>query len=149
MKDVAINRKARHDYEIIEKLEVGIALFGSEVKSIRNGHLSLKESFVSLTDNSMTWKQGFIKRYEQANSFKEIDETRDRKLLAHKREIESYKKRVDQKGLTVVVLRVYLSDRNILKMEIALAKGKNAADKRHALKEKDQKRDVDRAMKDY
>jgi len=147
-KIISKNRKASFNYEFIETLEVGIVLFGSEVKSIKSGSVSLKESYVDIVGNELVWKQGFVKFYENKNSFDSFSEIRERKLLAHKKEILRLKKSISLKGYTLVPVSIYELN-GFLKMEIALAKGRKKYDKRADLKEKDQKRTVERELKNY
>lgn len=139
---VAENRKARHDFEILDKLETGIALTGTEVKSVRGGSMSLAESYVRVT-NSELWLEGcHIAPYQQA-SVENHDPTRRRKLLAKRNEIEKLAKRVEEKGLTLVPLAAYFSGR-YLKIEVGVARGRKTYDKRHAIKEKETKRRMKR-----
>jgi len=146
MKKIAKNKKAAFDYEFIETLEVGIVLFGSEVKSIKSGSVSLKKSYIDIVENELVWKQGYIKHYENKNTFDSFSETRERKLLAHKKQIQKFKKNISLKGYSLIPISIYeLNGR--LKMEIALAKGRKLHDKREYLKEKDQKRSIDREFK--
>jgi len=146
MENITKNKKASFDYEFIETLEVGIVLFGSEVKSIKSGSVSLKESYIDIIDNELIWKQGYIKHYENKNTFNSFSETRERKLLAHKKQILKFKKSISLKGFSLIPISIYeLNGR--LKMEIALAKGRKLYDKRTYLKEKDQKRSIDREFK--
>jgi len=146
MENITKNKKASFDYEFIEILEVGIVLFGSEVKSIKSGSVSLKESYIDIIDNELIWKQGYIKHYENKNTFNSFSETRERKLLAHKKQILKFKKSISLKGFSLIPISIYeLNGR--LKMEIALAKGRKLYDKRTYLKEKDQKRSIDREFK--
>jgi len=129
------NRKASHQYEILECFEAGIMLVGSEVKSIRAGHASLSESWVDISDKGELWWVGaHINEYVQANQFNHIP-ARRRKLLAHRHEIEKMQKAVEQKGLTVVPLKLYFKKRNA-KLEIAICRGKKQHDKRQELLEK-------------
>jgi SsrA-binding protein len=143
-KVVATNRKARHDYFLLETLEAGIALQGSEIKSIRAGQISLKEAYVRI-DGEQAWLvNAHVAPYDPA-SRENHDPLRDKKLLLHKKEIKKLWDEVRQKGTTIIPLRVYLS-RGRAKVEIAVAKGKRKYDKRQDLKKKDAQREIDRAL---
>ncbi|EFR30828.1 SsrA-binding protein SmpB [Eremococcus coleocola] len=145
-KPLASNRKARHDYEILETLEAGIALTGTEIKSVRQGKMNLQDGYISFYGGQAWLKAAHISPYEQGNIFNH-DPVRDRKLLLHKREILKWDQELRQKGLTAVPLKVYLV-RGRAKLLIGLARGKNKYDKRQSLKQDQAKRDIDRAMKD-
>lgn len=144
------NRKARHDYFIEETLECGIELLGNEVKSIRAGKVSLKESWVDIKDGQLLIKQMHIAKYETASwqsAFNsELSETRDRKLLAHKHEIRKLGQNIQIEGYTIIPLKMYMHNGKI-KVLIGLAKGKHNYDKRNSLKDKQIKRDIDRIIK--
>ena len=143
-KVVATNRKARHDYFLLETLEAGIALQGSEIKSIRAGQISLKEAYVRI-DGEQAWLvNAHVAPYDPA-SRENHDPLRDKKLLLHKKEIKKLWDEVRQKSTTIIPLRVYLS-RGRAKVEIAVAKGKRKYDKRQDLKKKDAQREIDRAL---
>ncbi len=140
IKPVADNRKARHDYFLLEKLETGIELAGTEVKSIRNGRVNLSDSYAAVEEGQL-WLHGMhISPYEQGNRFNK-DPLRTRRLLAHKREILRLYGRVRQEGLTLVPTRLYFKNGRV-KVEIALAKGKKNYDKRDAAA----KREADRVI---
>lgn len=142
MKVVATNRKARFEYFLLETYEAGIALQGSEIKSIRAGQISLAEAYVQ-TDGKEAWLiNAHIAPYEQANRFNH-DPRRPRKLLLHKREIRELWNAVRQKGVTIVPVQVYLKDGKA-KVEIAVAKGKKLYDKRHEIAKRDQTREMER-----
>lgn len=144
---IARNRKAFHDYHIGETLEAGIVLQGSEIKSIRAGNVNLQDSYVTFR-NGEAWLVGaHIAGYHQA-SYQDHDPRRDRKLLLHKREIARLRSQVEQRGYTCVPTRLYLKN-NRAKVEIALAKGKRQYDKRHAIRERETNREIERAMKDF
>nr|WP_072537340.1 SsrA-binding protein SmpB [Anaerococcus mediterraneensis] len=147
MKLLANNKKAYHDYFIEEKYEAGLSLVGSEVKSIKQGKVSIKEAFISDKNGEMFVYGMHVTPYSEAYDQK-IDPTRTRKLLLHKKEINSLigKKTID--GYTLVPLRVYDKD-GLIKIEIALAKGKKQYDKRESIKRKDDKRRIERALKNY
>lgn len=141
MKDIAVNKKAYHDYFIEDTYEAGMSLMGSEIKSIRNGKVSLKEAYVSFVSGEAFIKDMHIAQYQDA-SYNNHDETRERRLLLHKREITKLSSKVKVQGYTCVPLRLYFKDGRV-KLEIALAKGKSLYDKR----ETDKKRDMERQAK--
>jgi len=145
IKVVATNRKAKFEYFLIETFEAGISLQGSEIKSIRAGQISLKEAYVQ-TDGEEAWlMSAHIAPYEQANRFNH-DPVRPRRLLLHKREIRQLWDDVRQKGMTIIPTRVYLKSGRA-KVEIALARGKKAYDKREAIAKRDRARDSAREMR--
>jgi len=130
------NRKASHQYEVLECFEVGIMLAGSEVKSVRAGQISISESWVDISEKGELWLVGaHINEYLQANQFNHIP-ARRRKLLAHKHEIEKIQKSIEVKGLTIIPLKLYFKNRHA-KLEIAICRGKKQHDKRQDLIEKD------------
>ena len=137
---VVSNRKARFNYEILSKLTAGIVLKGCEVKSVRAGNINLNESFVVLRNNEAYLKNCYIKPYCAENNFTESP-TRDRKLLLNKAEIIRLKQKVSEKGLALIALKVFF-ERNLVKVEIALARGKKLYDKKQTLKERDIKREA-------
>lgn len=143
---VATNRQARHDYFIEETFEAGLALTGTEIKSIRAGRLNLREAYARI-DGDEAWLVGMhISPYDQAGAYFQHDPLRPRKLLLHRREIAYLRAQLGQKGLTLVPLRLYLK-RGKAKLEIGLAKGKKLYDKRDALAARDARRDIDRALR--
>ena len=144
-KTIADNRKARHDYELYDRYEAGLELKGTEIKSIRRGKVQLKDSYISFYNNEAYIKGMHISPYEFGNIFNH-DETRDRKLLLHKKEIRKLYQDTRIKGYTVVPARLYLS-KGLAKLEIALAKGKNLHDKRESQKAKDAKSEIEKALK--
>lgn len=144
-KIVAENRKARHEYELYDRYEAGLELKGTEIKSIRNGKVQLKESYISFQGGQAYIKGMHISPYEFGNRFNH-DEMRDRRLLLHKQEIMKLEQAARIKGYTVVPVSLYLS-KGLAKLEIALAKGKNLHDKREAQKERDAKREIAKALK--
>ncbi|WP_071441301.1 SsrA-binding protein SmpB [Traorella massiliensis] len=146
-KSVAENRKAYHEYFIEDRFEAGIVLRGTEIKSVRKGHVQLKDSYVSFVNGEAFIKEMHISPYEYGNIFNH-DETRERKLLLHRDEIRKLSDKVKLKGYTVVPLSMYLHN-GYAKMEIALAKGKDLHDKRNSEKEKTAKREIEKAMKNY
>lgn len=141
---IATNKKAFHDYFIEETYEAGIQLVGSEVKSIRMGAVNLKDSYVAVKDGELILINAHISPYVKG-SFFNPDPRRNRRLLMHKKEIVRLKSKIEQKGYTLVVTKMYFKDA-IVKVEIGLAKGKELYDKRKTLKEKQQKRDIMRAL---
>lgn len=143
--DLIKNRKAFHDYEIIETQEAGIHLLGTEVKSLRNHGGSLQDAYVALYHGEAWLKNCSIAPYRFGNIYNH-EEKRERKLLLHKREIAKLKVLVEEKGYTIIPLAMYFSKSHI-KVRIAVARGKKAYDKRAALKSRDAKREIDRAMK--
>jgi SsrA-binding protein len=141
---VASNRRARHDYDILETVEAGIALAGSEVKSLRAGKVQLRDSFARVQDGEV-WLLGMhVAPYAFATGFGAVDPDRPRKLLLHRRQIDSLGAQVAQQSLTLVPLALYFKDGRA-KVELALARGRRNYDKRHAIAERDARRDVDRA----
>ncbi|MCL2556008.1 MAG: SsrA-binding protein SmpB [Firmicutes bacterium] len=148
MKIIEKNKKAFFDYEIEEKYEAGIVLKGWEVKSIKAGDVSLKESFCFVFGGEVFLKNAHIAPYKMGVAFEKQDSRQDRKLLLNKREINKLIGKIKEKGLTVVPLMIYLKNGRI-KMEIALAKGKKLFDKKQSIKEKDIKRDQEREMSRY
>lgn len=146
VKIIAKNQKAYHEYFIEEKFEAGIELFGTEVKSIRAGTVSLKEAWCQIKNGELWIKQMHISPYEQGNIFNK-DPLRPKRLLMHKREIMRLFGKVKQEGFSIIPLSVYLNGARV-KVEIALAKGKKLYDKRDDQAVKDAKRQMDRAMKE-
>ncbi len=149
MKIVARNKKAFHDFEILDKYEAGIELKGSEVKAIRMGRVNLKDSYVKIKDGEAWWMQGHISNLETTNVYFKHDETRPRKLLLHKREIGKLAGMTSEKGYSIVPIDLHFNNKNKAKLTIAVAKGKQLHDKRQALKEKQLKREAASAMKKY
>jgi ssrA-binding protein len=145
IKLIANNKKAYFDYFILENYEAGIELFGTEVKSIRIGHCSIKESWIRIEKNEIYIMGMHVNPYEKGNIFNK-DPLRVKKLLMHKNEIIKIGSKVQEKGLTLVPLKVYLKG-SLVKVEIGLARGKKNYDKRESLAKKDHKREVDRALK--
>jgi SsrA-binding protein len=143
-RDIAVNRRAYHDYFIDEKLEAGIMLTGPEVKSVRGGRANLRDGFVRIDGNAAWLENVHISPYEQANVMN-VEPIRPRKLLMHRREIASLIGKVRQKGYTLIPLRLYFK-RNHAKVEVGLARGKREYDKREAIAERDAKREIARAM---
>lgn len=147
MKILANNKKAKHDYFLEEKYEAGIELKGNEVKSIREGKVSIKESHVGDYKGELFIYNMNVTPYEQSYE-KNIDPIRTRKLLLHKKEIYKLIGKVSQAGYTMIVNKIYLKE-GLIKAEIALAKGKKIYDKRETIKKNDAKRKIERALKNY
>ena len=145
MKDIAVNKKAYHDYFIEDKYEAGMALLGTEIKSIRMGKVSMKEAYVSFSNGEAFVKDLHIAQYKEA-TYNNHDETRDRKLLLHKREIDKLSSKVKLQGYTCIPLRMYFSNGRV-KLEIALAKGKTLYDKRESQKKKSMERQASAGMR--
>ena len=139
-RDIARNRKAFHEYHILDRLEAGVVLTGSEVKSLREGRCNLKDSYAAVEDGEIHLVNCHIAGYQPAGIFDHAPERR-RKLLLHRREIDRLFGKIQQKGQTLIPLRVYWKDGRV-KIELGLCKGKTLYDKRHALKEKDLKREA-------
>lgn len=145
MKIVSNNKKAYHDYFILDTYEAGIELKGTEIKSVRKGSANLKDAFIRIKNDEAFIENMHIAPYEQGNRFNH-DPLRTRKLLLHKKEIRKLQKEVKENGLTIIPTKLYFNTSKA-KVEIALAKGKKLYDKRQDLKAKDAKRDVERALK--
>jgi SsrA-binding protein len=146
---VARNKKAFHDYEILEKLEAGIVLQGSEVKAIRQGRVNLKDSFVKIIKGEAFLLNAHISHLSTANLNYAPNERAPRKLLLHMKQLRKWDMKVAKDGLTIVSLAIYFNSKNLAKIEIALARGKNEHDKRESLKEKDAQREAKTAIKNY
>jgi SsrA-binding protein len=144
--DVASNRYASYRFELLEKIECGIALQGTEVKALRAGGAQLKDGYALIRDGELYLHNVHIPPYGPAARANHEPE-RDRRLLAHRRQIDKLAAQVKEKGLTLVPTRIYFSGGRA-KVEIAVAKGKDQFDKRHALKERDSKREMDRALRE-
>ena len=147
IKIITQNKKAYHDYFINEKYECGIELKGTEVKSLRNGNVNLKDSYATIDNGEVYIKQMHISPYEQGNIFNR-DPMRPRKLLMHKYEIRKLIGTLKEDGISLIPLSLYFKGSNI-KVELGLAKGKKLYDKRQAIAEKDAKRNMDRRIKEY
>ncbi len=142
--DVASNRRARHRYEILDRLEAGIELVGSEVKSLRNGKAQIAEAYAAVEDGEVWLRGAHIPPYEPAN-VQNHEPERPRKLLLHRREIERLQGQTQKKGLTLVPLRIYFKGPHA-KLELALARGKEQRDRRRELRDRDQKREIEREL---
>ncbi|MCP4152264.1 MAG: SsrA-binding protein SmpB [bacterium] len=145
---ITLNRKAYHNYEIIDKFEAGMVLVGSEVKSIREGKVNLKDGYVLIRLGEAFLINAHISQYSNA-SYNNHEPERERKLLLNKRELMKLDKKVKTRGVAIIPLRMYFNPKGRIKIEIALAKGKRDYDKKQAIRDKDIKRDTDREMKDY
>jgi SsrA-binding protein len=145
-KVIAENRKARHDYHIVERVEAGVVLTGTEVKSLRDGGGNIRESYAQLRDGEMYLVGANIAPYRQGN-IANHEPVRDRKLLLHRREIEQLGAKVAQRGMTLVPLALYLTNGKV-KLELGLARGKEGVDKRQAIAERDARRQMERAVKE-
>lgn len=143
---VAQNRRARHDFHILDTLEAGLTLVGSEVKSLRQGLASIQEAFAREVDGEIFLVNAFIPEYAGANRFNH-EPKRPRKLLLHKRQVNKLMGQVKRDGVTLVPLSVYFNDKGRAKLELGLAKGKNKADKRESDKQRDWNRDKARIMR--
>lgn len=144
----ATNRKARHDYTILETLEAGIMLTGTEVKSVRQGHISIQEGYIHIDDRMEVWLEGStIQPYDHGNIFNH-NQVRPRKLLLHRKEIERLYGKIREKGLTIIPLKVYLA-RGKIKIKIGLSRGKNVVDKRDTIKKRETDRDTRRAIRNF
>jgi SsrA-binding protein len=147
IKVIANNRKARYNYEITSSLEVGMVLQGSEVKSMRAGKASLVDAYGRIRNGEL-WLIGMhIAQYKEA-TFANHEPTRERKLLLHKQEIKKIKRKVEEKGITLVPLKLYFKN-NIAKLELGIARGKRKYDKKVSIAERDAKRDIQREQKQF
>lgn len=146
-KTIAANRKARHDYFVIEAMEAGIELVGTEVKSLRMGQVNLKDSWVEIEDGQLFLRGMHISPYEKGNIFNK-DPMRARRLLMHKREIRKLGQQIKTEGYTLIPLALYLKGSRV-KVDLGLCKGKKLYDKRASMAERDAKRDMDRALKSH
>ena len=140
-----LNRKAKFEYELYDKYEVGIVLTGTEIKSIRKGSCNLKDSYITIKNHEAFIINMFISKYEEGNIFNQ-DETRTRKLLLHKKEILKLKYKLNQDGITLIPIKLYFNNGKA-KLEIAVAKGKHTYDKKEAIKQRDIKRETDKYLK--
>ena len=148
MKVITQNRKAYHDYVIEDEIEVGIALFGSEVKSLRCSKADISAAYAHHIRNEIFVSGVYIAEYNQAKIFNHSP-TRQRKLLLHKKEIKKFIGLIERKGYTFIPLLLYFNKRNIAKILLGIAKGKKKYDKRESIKQKDSKRDQERLLKNY
>lgn len=140
------NKKAGFEYQLEERIEAGIQLTGTEVKSLRNGKASLQEAYCTIVNDELFIRNMNIAEYDEGSYNNHIP-TRDRKLLVRSREISKLKKATEQKGYTIIPTKLYFNDRNLAKLEIALGKGKKSHDKRETIKGRDTQRELDRYNK--
>ncbi len=145
IKIIVQNRKARHDYEILDTLEAGLELQGTEVKALREGRANLKDSYARIEGSEAFLYNTHISEYTQGNRFNHLPERR-RKLLLHKYEINRLRGRAEERGLTLIPLKLYFK-RGKAKIELGVARGKKQFDKRHAIAERDAKREMERTLK--
>jgi SsrA-binding protein len=144
-KDVAVNRRALHDYEILERIEAGIALTGSEIKSVRDGRVSLQEAYARPEKGQLWLQSAHIAEYAPAAQFGH-DPRRPRRLLLHRAQIRELARQVEQRGLTLIPLRLYLKD-GMAKLELAVARGRRQYDKRQVIAQREADRDMQRALR--
>ncbi len=141
-----LNRRAKHEYNFLDLYEAGIILQGTEIKSIRAGNVNLRDAYCFFRKEELFVKSLFIGEYEHGNR-ENHEPRRTRKLLLHRNELRKLEKKVKEKGFTIVPVKLYINDRGFAKVQIALAQGKKVYDKRKSIKEKDIKREMQRAMK--
>ena len=146
MKIIAQNRRARHEFEILETLEAGIVLQGSEVKSLRAGKCEIVDGFVRIDQEEAWMLKVHISEYSHGG-YSNHEPTRKRKLLLHRREVHQLRVKMEEKGLTVVPLKIYFNEKGRIKVEIAVGRGRKSHDKRRAKKDQEQKREIQRAMR--
>jgi len=142
------NRKALHDYHIIERLECGIVLTGTEVKAVRAGLLNFKDSYARIINGELFLLNCHISPYEYGG-YANHEAERDRKLLVHQAQIRRLNRQVETKGITLIPLKMYFNEKGIIKIELGLGKGKQLADKRSAIAERDARRELDRTRKGH
>ena len=147
MKIISVNKKAYFDYEIVETYTAGIVLLGSEVKSIRNKDISIKEAYCHVVDNEMWLNGAHIAQFKESGMYQNHEPVRNRKLLLNKKEIKKLQEKVSQKGLTIVPLKVIITSKGLIKVDIGLAVGKNTVDKRNTIRERDIAIDSQRELK--
>ena len=143
---MATNRRVRYDYHLLDDFEAGLALKGSEIKSIRDGKIDVSNAYVRVTNGEAWLMNAYIAPYQAAGVWSQHEPMRERKLLLHRREIEFLRSRVEQERLTIVVQRIYIA-RGVAKAAISLARGKRHEDRRETIKRRDQDRDIARAMR--
>jgi SsrA-binding protein len=149
MKTMAINKRAHFDYELMDRYEGGLVLTGAEVKSVKTGNISLKGSFIVRKDGELYLINANIPQYKHASNLKSYDPVRSRKLLLKKSEIKSLIGKMAIEGLTLVPIRVYNTQKGLLKIEFAVAKGKKEYDKRSSIKEREDKRRMQQRLKNF
>ncbi|MBI2775362.1 SsrA-binding protein SmpB [Candidatus Dependentiae bacterium] len=147
MKILAQNKKAFFDYEILDHIEAGIVLTGDEVKSMRAGHISLVGAYATIYRGELFLINCTVAPYAQAYQKKDETKTRSRKLLVHRRELNRIAGDISRKGVTILALKIYLNEKNLIKVDLGIGKHKKAGDKREAIKEKDLKRESQRELK--
>ena len=146
MKIVCTNRKAYHNYHIEENIEAGISLYGTEIKSLRHGKANLADSYATIKDGEAFLLNAHISPYSHGN-IQNHDPLRTRKLLLHKKEISKLQGKLTNKGYTLVALKIYFNEKGIAKVELGLAKGKRQYEKKEAIKEREARRELEKAMK--
>lgn len=142
------NKRAEHEYFLLDRITAGIVLTGTEIKSIRNGKASLAESYCSFKDDELFVVGMHIAEYDKG-TYNNHDPKRDRKLLLTTRELRKLKNKVQEKGFTIIPVLLFINEKGLAKLDIALARGKHYYDKRESLKSKDSKRDVEKQLKGY
>ena len=147
VKTLAENRKARHDYHIEEKYEAGLSLLGSEVKSIREGRANLRDSYARMSNGELFVENMHISPYSHGGAFNH-EPLRPRKVLMHRDELRRLEGKVNEKGYTLIPLRLYLNERGRIKVELGLARGKAKADRRRDIMEREARRDLERSLKE-
>ena len=148
MKVITVNRKAFHDYEILDKVEAGMSLTGSEVKSLREGRVSLRDAYVDIRRREAFLINAHISIYPNA-SYNNHEPERERKLLLNKTELRKWEQKIKTRGMSIVPLQIYATPKGLMKVEIALAKGKREYEKKQKIKEKDIRREMDRDLRYY
>lgn len=147
MKTLVLNKRAKYDYEILDKFEAGLILKGYEVKSVKNGHMSLKGAYVTVKDNEIYLINANISAYQPKNTPEDYDPGRSRKLLLHKTEIKYLTGKSREKGLTLVPIKVY-TKKSRLKLEFGIGRGKKKIDKREKIKKREIKKEIERKLKE-
>lgn len=143
-----VNRRAKHEYHFVDTFEAGIMLHGTEIKSVRNGQVGLTDSFCFFEEGELFIKNMYIKEYDFGTYFNH-EPRRTRKLLLRRSELKKLERKVKERGFTIIPFRLFMSERGFAKIEIALVTGKKTYDKRDSIKERDQKRDLDRIQKSF
>lgn len=143
-----VNRKAKFEYEFLESVEAGIKLQGTEIKSIREGHVNLRDGYCVFERGELMLRSLYIGEYKQGNQFNH-EERRPRKLLLKRQELRKWEKKVKEKGFTIIPYRLYLNERGLAKIEVALVQGKKVYDKRETIRARENKRSMDRIKKQY
>lgn len=147
MKVITTNRKAHHEYQIIDEMEAGIVLQGTEVKSVRAGKVNLQDSYASIEDDELFLYNMHIAPYEAGNRYNH-EEKRTRKLLMHRIEINRLDHKISEKGFTLIPLKVYFSDKGVVKIQLGLARGKKSYDRRQDIAKRDAEREVEKTLRD-